>query len=58
MRLIKAYFTASNGETDTIITRINGTDEEITAHYLNKWFNIGRAGNDFMMQCIKVEFVK
>ena len=58
MRLIKAYFIAENGETDTITTNINGTNEEINAYYLNKWFNIGRGGNDFMMLCTKVDIIK
>lgn len=58
MRVVKAYFVAKNGETDTITTNINGTNEEINAYYLNKWFNIGRGGNDFMMKCTKVDFIK
>lgn len=53
MRYIKLWF--SDGT--SFGTSINGTDEEINQYYLGNSFNVGTGGNDFMVECIRVEFL-
>lgn len=50
MKTVTAYF--ENGK--TIVSPINGTDEEIRAYYLNQIFNLGFE-KDEMAKCIRVE---
>lgn len=56
MKLIKVYFEGKNGEKDSITTRINGTPEEISAYYLNNWFNLGTV-DDCMMRAYAIDFL-
>lgn len=51
MKTVTVHF--ENG--DTITTRINGTDEEIKAYYLGRYFNLGTVG-DNMQKAVAVEF--
>ena len=53
MREIKVYF--DNG--DTLETCINGTDETISAYYIDQVFNLGNGENDLMVRAIRVEFL-
>ena len=53
MRTIKATF--ENG--DFIITKINGTEEDIKKWYLGNMFNLGVV-RDNMQKCIAVEFIE
>lgn len=39
MIAIKVYFEDKNGNTNEVVTSINGTPEEISRYYLGKWFN-------------------
>jgi len=39
MTTIKVHFEDKQGNTNTVTTRINGTPEEISRYYLDKWFN-------------------
>ena len=55
MKTIKVTF--NNDDSDYLITRINGTVEEIERYYLGKSFNLG-ADCDKMKQCTKVEFLE
>lgn len=55
METIKVTF--NNDDSDYLITRINGTVEEIERYYLGKSFNLG-ADCDKMKQCTKVEFLE
>lgn len=55
MQTIKVTF--NNDDSDYLITRINGTVEEIERYYLGKSFNLG-ADCDKMKQCTKVEFLE
>lgn len=50
MKTVTAYF--DNGR--TIVSSINGTDEEIRAYYLNQIFNLGFE-KDEMAKCIEVK---
>jgi hypothetical protein len=52
MRAVKVLF----GNGDHFTTNINGTDEEIKAYYLGKWFNLGNV-EDNMQQCVNVEII-
>jgi hypothetical protein len=52
MKSVKVYF----GNGDSLTTKINGTDEEITEYYLGKWFNLGSV-EDNMQKCVKVEIL-
>lgn len=47
-----AHITFDNG--DTITTSINGTDDEIRAYYLGKWFNLGTVDDD-MHKAVSVD---
>ncbi len=45
---------------DSLETNINGTQEEIQAYYVGKWFNLGQPFNpceDRMVQALSVEFI-
>ena len=54
MKTIKAHFADGN----SLITSINGTDEQIRAYYVGKFFNLGDGyGNDYMSQCLSIEFL-
>ena len=55
MKTIKVIF--DNNDFDYLITRINGTYEQIENYYLNKWFNCGTF-NDDMKQCTKIEYLE
>ena len=55
MKTIKVTF--NNDDSDYLITRINGTVEEIERYYLGKFFNFG-TDCDKMKQCTKVEFLE
>lgn len=55
MKTIKVIF--NNDDSDYLITRINGTVEEIERYYLGKFFNFG-TDCDKMKQCTKVEFLE
>jgi hypothetical protein len=52
MTTIKATFT--NGE--SIITKINATNSEAKAYYLDNFFNLGSV-TDNMQKCIKCEIL-
>ncbi len=39
MRTIKVHFEDKQGNTNEVVTSINGTPEEISGYYLDKWFN-------------------
>lgn len=39
METIKVHFEDKQGGTNEVVTSINGTPEEISRYYLNKWFN-------------------
>lgn len=52
MRAVKVTF--SDG--DSLVTSINGTDEEIRAYYLGNIFNLG-AVEDRLVMATKVEFL-
>lgn len=39
MTTIKVHFEDKQGNTNEVITSINGTPEEISRYYLDKWFN-------------------
>ena len=52
MRAIKTTY----GNGDTVVTSINGTDDEIKAYFLGQWFNFGVEG-DNMQQCVAVDFL-
>lgn len=52
MRAVKVIF--KNG--DSIITRINGTEDEIMAYYVGNIFNIGNT-EDNMQEAKHVEFL-
>ncbi|UKI53164.1 MAG: hypothetical protein L6V86_08755 [Treponema sp.] len=52
-KTVRVFF--KNG--DFLITRINGTKEQIEQYYLNKTFNIGTV-NDNVQKCIKIEFLE
>ena len=55
MKTIKATF--ANG--DSITTGINGSEDEIRAHYLGKHFNLGDgAGGDNLQECVSVEILQ
>jgi hypothetical protein len=50
MQTITVHFEDKQGRTNEVTTSINGTPEEISQHYINKWFNFpdydGRSGMD------------
>ena len=52
MRTVKVTF----GNGDSLTTCINGTEEQIRAYYVGKWFNLGTDADD-MQQAISVEFI-
>lgn len=52
MRTVKVVF--KNG--DSITTRINGTEDEISTYYVGKVFNIGSVEDD-LQKVIGVEFL-
>lgn len=39
MTTIKVHFEDKQGNTNEVITSINGTPDEISRYYLDKWFN-------------------
>lgn len=39
MHTITAHFEDKQGNTNTVTTSINGTPDEISSYYINKWFN-------------------
>jgi hypothetical protein len=54
MKTIKATF--SNG--DSLITGINGSEDQIRAYYIGNRFNLGDgAEGDNLQTCISVEFI-
>lgn len=54
MKTIKATF--ANG--DSLVTSINGTNDDIRAYYIGKSFNLGNGDSgDSMQTCISVEFI-
>lgn len=55
MQTIKVTF--NHDDSDYLITRINGSREEIAKYYLLNWFNFGTEC-DKMKQCTKVEFLE
>jgi hypothetical protein len=52
MRTIKVTFADGN----SLITSINGTNEEINSYYLGNTFNLGRE-EDHLTIAVKVEFL-
>lgn len=42
---------------DSLVTRINGTTEQIEQYYLNHTFNLGTS-NDNLKKCVKIEFME
>ena len=52
MRAIKVHF--SNG--DSLVTSINGTNEEIKRYYIGNVFNLGVV-DDLLVTATKVEFL-
>lgn len=56
MRPIKVHF----ADGDTLVTRINGTTEEINRYYLTNEFNRGQPDDptkDRMVRAVRVEFL-
>lgn len=56
MRTIKVIF--SNG--DSLVTDINGSDEQIKAHYIGRVFNFGDSDtcpSDVLVKAIEVIFL-
>ena len=56
MRSIKVTFQDGN----TLVTDINGTDNEIKDYYLNRQFNLGSRNpdiEDYLVMATKVEFL-
>lgn len=54
MRAIKVHF--DNG--DSLVTSINGSNQEIENYYLGNTFNLGDgAGGDKMVKAVRIEFL-
>lgn len=53
MKTIEVYFE----DGDSIVTRINGTTEQIEQYYLNHIFNLGTS-DDNMKKCVRIEFLE
>lgn len=54
METVKVIF--NHDDDDYLITRINGSREEIEKYYMGNVFNVGSA-EDVMKTCTKVEFI-
>lgn len=52
MKTVKVIY--ENG--DSMITKINGTEEDIKAYYIGKVFNIGTV-EDLLVKAVSVEFL-
>lgn len=52
MKTVKVTY--SNG--DSVITKINGTENDIRAYYIGKVFNIG-VYTDLLVKAVSVEFL-
>jgi len=53
MKTIKVTFSGGN----SLVTSINGTQEEIEKYYLGNSFNIGDGEKDRIERAVKVEFL-
>ena len=52
MRTIKVHF--SDG--DSLVSKINGTTDEIENYFFGKVFNIGSV-TDKLVKCVRIEFL-
>lgn len=57
LRSIKTHWKGEDGAVWVDGTSINGTDAEILAYYVDKWFNVGKGEHDYMAVCTAVEFL-
>ena len=53
MRPIK--ITYADGQ--VLHTQINGSKQEVIEYYVGRIFNVGRGPNDYLVKCVKVEFL-
>ncbi len=53
METVKVTF----NDGDSMVTRINGSREEIAKYYMGNWFNMGTV-SDNLKQVTKVEFLE
>lgn len=65
MQAITVHFEDKRGNTNYVTTSINGTPEQISSYYINKWFNFpdyeGRNGQDVytdhMYKGVAIDFI-
>lgn len=58
MTAIKVHFEDKQGNTNEVVTSINGTPEEISLYYLDKWFNFPDYEDKNGMDCYTDHYYK